>query len=106
MGTLEFEYDPEPERTFQRRLRANRLAKEQAKAIKTETMEGQQPRITMGDYCRRTDNDQFSLWFQPANPADYGLSSVPVCRRVIIHTLLSRMSSYPHGSCQSFVSVI
>ncbi|KAK2362275.1 hypothetical protein QL285_087352 [Trifolium repens] len=29
--------------------------------------------------------------------ADYGLASVSVCRRVIIHTLLSRMSSYPQG---------
>jgi hypothetical protein len=34
--------------------------------------------------------------------ADYGLASVPVCRRVIIHTLLSRMSSYPLGQRLSY----
>jgi hypothetical protein len=70
---MELEFDPEPDKMLQRRLRANRLAKEQAKAIKTETMEGQQPRITMGDYCKRTDNDQISLGFQPANPANFDI---------------------------------
>jgi hypothetical protein len=28
---------------------------------------------------------------------DDGLASAPVCRRLIIHTLLSIMSSYPQG---------
>ncbi|KAK2402638.1 hypothetical protein QL285_052139 [Trifolium repens] len=46
------------------------------------------------------------LKFAGTCASDYGLASVPVCRRVIIHTLLSRMSSYTQGSCQSFVSVI
>jgi hypothetical protein len=58
---------------FQRRLRANRLAKEQAKALKTETMGDGKPRITMGDYCKITDNDQISPGFQPANPANFDI---------------------------------
>jgi hypothetical protein len=61
---MELEFDPEPDRMLQRRLRANRLAKEQAKTLKTETMGDGQPRITTGDYCKITDNDQISLRFQ------------------------------------------
>ncbi|KAK2382357.1 hypothetical protein QL285_069903 [Trifolium repens] len=34
---------------------------------------GDEQRITMGDYCKRTDNDQISLGFQPANPANFDI---------------------------------
>jgi hypothetical protein len=36
-------------------------------------MEDAQPRITMGDYYKRIDNDQISLGFQPANPANFDI---------------------------------
>jgi hypothetical protein len=65
-GTLELEFDLEPERTLLRRLMANRLSKGKAEALKIETMAGAPPRITMGDYCKMTDNDQISLGFQPS----------------------------------------
>ncbi|KAK2355051.1 hypothetical protein QL285_092499 [Trifolium repens] len=47
-----------------------------------------------------TTNPAYQTWRRQDRiiyGADYGLASVPVCRRVIIHTLLSRMSSYPQG---------
>ncbi|KAK2375093.1 hypothetical protein QL285_076007 [Trifolium repens] len=36
-------------------------------------MEDAQLRITMGDYSKRTDNDQISLGFQPANLANFDI---------------------------------
>ncbi|WJX24636.1 hypothetical protein P8452_13722 [Trifolium repens] len=34
---------------------------------------GDEQRVTMGDYCKRTDTDQISLGFQPANPANFDI---------------------------------
>jgi hypothetical protein len=34
-------------------------------------MMGDSQRITMGDYCKRTNNDQISLGFQLTNPANF-----------------------------------
>ena len=75
-GILEFKYDPEPERMLWKRRQAQRLAKssnlntEEEPTI--ETM-GDKQRVTMGDYCKRTDTDQISLGFQPANPANFDI---------------------------------
>ncbi|MCI23658.1 hypothetical protein A2U01_0044840, partial [Trifolium medium] len=44
------EYDPEPERTLRKNLRARR--KQEAMAAT--------PRVTMGDYCKRSDTEQVS----------------------------------------------
>ncbi|MCI54679.1 hypothetical protein A2U01_0075929, partial [Trifolium medium] len=33
------------------------------------------PRQTMGDYCKRTDTDQVSLGFRPANPVNFDIKS-------------------------------
>ena len=75
-GILEFEYDPEPERTVWKRRQAQRLA--ESSSLKTEEEPttkamGDEQRITMGDYCKRTDTDQISLGFQPANPANFDI---------------------------------
>ncbi|GAU13738.1 hypothetical protein TSUD_348420 [Trifolium subterraneum] len=35
--------------------------------------DNQQPRRTMGDYCKRTDTDQISLGFRPANPMNFDI---------------------------------
>ncbi|KAK2395570.1 hypothetical protein QL285_057296 [Trifolium repens] len=73
---LEFEYDPEPERTLWKRRQAQRLA--ESSSLKTEEEPttkamGDEQRITMGDYCKRTDTNQISLGFQPANPANFDI---------------------------------
>ncbi|KAK2444139.1 hypothetical protein QL285_015192 [Trifolium repens] len=34
---------------------------------------GDEQRVTMGDYCKRTNTDQISLGFQPANPANFDI---------------------------------
>ncbi|MCI61781.1 hypothetical protein A2U01_0083038, partial [Trifolium medium] len=46
LSTEDLEYDPEPERTLRKKLKAARLAK----AAMGD--EGQPPRRTMGDYCK------------------------------------------------------
>jgi hypothetical protein len=62
-----------------RRLRANKLAKQKGSTHKTEgtldtkIMGEAQPRITMGDYWKRANNDYISLGFQPANPANFDI---------------------------------
>ncbi|MCI42432.1 hypothetical protein A2U01_0063669, partial [Trifolium medium] len=58
-------FDPKPERTLRKRLKAAKLAKA---AMEDENL---QPRRTMGDYCKRTDADQISLGFVPANPVNF-----------------------------------
>ncbi|MCI63442.1 hypothetical protein A2U01_0084699, partial [Trifolium medium] len=54
-------FDPEPERTLKR----------QKKAAKLRAAMGDKnpppPRRTMGDYCKRSDTEQISLGFRPAN---------------------------------------
>ncbi|KAK2396597.1 hypothetical protein QL285_058243 [Trifolium repens] len=75
-GILEFEYDPEPERTLWKRRQAQRLATSSSLKIKEEPTTkamGDEQRITMGDYCKRTDTDQISLGFQPANLANFDI---------------------------------
>jgi hypothetical protein len=78
-GTLEREFDPEPGRTLKRRLRANKLAKEKGcthetcETLTKDAMGDAPPKITMGDYYKRIDNDQSSLGFQPANPANFDI---------------------------------
>ncbi|MCI81486.1 hypothetical protein A2U01_0102760, partial [Trifolium medium] len=49
----EVTFDPEPERMLRKRLKAAKLGKETMGDIN-------QPRRTMGDYCKRTDADQIS----------------------------------------------
>ncbi|MCI49051.1 hypothetical protein A2U01_0070294, partial [Trifolium medium] len=61
------EYDPEPERTLRKRLRVVRLARTAMGD------EGQPPRRTMGDYCKRFDVEQISLGFRPANPVNFDI---------------------------------
>ncbi|MCI44256.1 hypothetical protein A2U01_0065495, partial [Trifolium medium] len=34
------------------------------------------PRRTMGDYCRRTDAEQISMGFQPANPVTFDIKNM------------------------------
>ncbi|PNX61863.1 hypothetical protein L195_g060874, partial [Trifolium pratense] len=53
------ETDPEPERTLRKNLRAKR---------KKEVMAAE-PRVTMGDYCKRSDTEQISLGFKLVEPA-------------------------------------
>ncbi|PNX65345.1 hypothetical protein L195_g062551, partial [Trifolium pratense] len=55
------EYDPEPERTLRKNLRAKR---------KKAAMAGK-PSVMMGDYCKRSDTEQISLGFQPAEPVNF-----------------------------------
>ncbi|MCI43332.1 hypothetical protein A2U01_0064569, partial [Trifolium medium] len=31
------------------------------------------PRRTMGDYCKRSDTEQISLGFRPANPVNFDI---------------------------------
>ncbi|MCI57339.1 hypothetical protein A2U01_0078590, partial [Trifolium medium] len=57
-GTNDIKFDPEPERTLRKRLRAARLAGTSMGD------EGQPPRRTMGDYCKRSDAEQISLGFR------------------------------------------
>ncbi|MCI41028.1 hypothetical protein A2U01_0062261, partial [Trifolium medium] len=57
------EYDPEPERTLRKNLRAKKKRKAMAA----------QPRRTMGDYCKRSDIEQISLGFRPANPVNFDI---------------------------------
>jgi hypothetical protein len=76
-GILELKYDPEPERTFLARRRAQRLAKTSSLNTEEEPTTkamGDEQRVTMGDYCKRTDTDQISLGFQPANPANFDIN--------------------------------
>ena len=60
-GNLDFEYDHEPERTFRKRRQALKLAESSNLKEPTTKAMGDEQRITMGDYCKRTDNDQISL---------------------------------------------
>ncbi|MCI77312.1 hypothetical protein A2U01_0098582, partial [Trifolium medium] len=60
-------FDPEPERTLRKRLKAVRLAR----AVMGD--EGQPPRRIMGDYCKRSDAEQISLGFRPANPVNFDI---------------------------------
>ncbi|PNX63144.1 hypothetical protein L195_g053356 [Trifolium pratense] len=57
------EYDPEPERTLRKNLRAKK---------KREAMAAQ-PRRTLGDYCKRSDTEQISLGFQLADPVNFDI---------------------------------
>jgi hypothetical protein len=67
------------EEKLKKRLRANKLAKEKGSTHKTgetltkDAMGDAPPRITMGDYCKRTDNDQISLGFQLTNLANFDI---------------------------------
>ena len=76
-GILEFKYDPGPERTLWKRRAAQRLAASSnlntEEEPTTEAM-GDEQRVTMGDYCKRTNTDQISLGFQPANPANFDIN--------------------------------
>ncbi|PNX60662.1 hypothetical protein L195_g052045, partial [Trifolium pratense] len=56
-------YDPEPERTLRKNLRA----KKNIEAMAAE------PRRTMGDYCKRSDTEQISLGFQPADLVNFDI---------------------------------
>ncbi|KAK2383281.1 hypothetical protein QL285_070748 [Trifolium repens] len=61
---------------FGKRRQAQRLAASSSLKIKEEPTTkamGDEQRITMGDYCKRTDTDQISLGFQPANPANFDI---------------------------------
>ncbi|MCI62485.1 hypothetical protein A2U01_0083742, partial [Trifolium medium] len=60
-------FDPEPEITLRKRLKAARLAR----AAMGD--EGQPPRRTMGDYCKRSDAEQIFLGFRPANPVNFDI---------------------------------
>ncbi|KAK2396440.1 hypothetical protein QL285_058094 [Trifolium repens] len=73
---MELKYDPEPERTFLARRQAQRLAKSSnlnTEEEPTTKAMGDEQRVTMGDYCNRTDTYQISLGFQPANPANFDI---------------------------------
>ncbi|KAK2436529.1 hypothetical protein QL285_021518 [Trifolium repens] len=53
-GILQFEYDPEPERTFWKRRRAQKLAESSNLITEEEPANkstGDEQRVTMGDYC-------------------------------------------------------
>ncbi|MCI17751.1 hypothetical protein A2U01_0038901, partial [Trifolium medium] len=72
-------FDPEPERTLSKLRKAARLVKAatQEEVTLTDKRMGKNPppppRRTMGDYCRRTDTDQVSLGFRPANPVNFDI---------------------------------
>ena len=75
-GILELKYEPEPKKMFLARRRAQRLAKSSnlnTEEEPTTKAMGDEQRVTMGDYCKRTDTDQISLGFQPANPANFDI---------------------------------
>ncbi|MCI60465.1 hypothetical protein A2U01_0081721, partial [Trifolium medium] len=71
-GTSRHVFDPEPERTLQKRLRARKLALQKVSTLKqretlnTKTMGDIPPsRMTMRGYCKRTDNNQISSrWWE------------------------------------------
>ncbi|MCI53441.1 hypothetical protein A2U01_0074688, partial [Trifolium medium] len=59
-------FDPEPERTLRKRL----------KAARRRAAMGDQdppPRRTMGDYYKRSDNEHISLGFRPVNPVNFDI---------------------------------
>ncbi|PNY02486.1 hypothetical protein L195_g025796 [Trifolium pratense] len=58
------EYDPEPERPLRKNLRAKK---------KREAMTAE-PRRTMEDYCKRSDTEQISHGFQPADPINFDIN--------------------------------
>ncbi|KAK2380684.1 hypothetical protein QL285_068359 [Trifolium repens] len=77
-------FDLEIEWTVLAKLRAKRLAQASALEVKDtltdESIEDQNnppppPRRTMEDYCRRTDNEQVSLGFRPANQVNFDIKS-------------------------------
>ncbi|MCI24994.1 putative athila retroelement ORF1 protein [Trifolium medium] len=59
-------FDPKPERTLRRLKKAAKL-----KAAIGD--ENQPPMQTMGDYCKRSDMEQISLGFRPANPVNFDI---------------------------------
>ncbi|MCI78700.1 hypothetical protein A2U01_0099971, partial [Trifolium medium] len=62
LGTEDYvAFDPEPERTLRKKLKATRQ-----KAAMGDL--NPPPRRTMRDYCKRSDTEQISLGFRPANP--------------------------------------
>ncbi|PNX93267.1 hypothetical protein L195_g016418 [Trifolium pratense] len=60
------EYDPEPERTLKKNLRAKK---------KREAMAAL-PRRTMGDYCKRSDTKEISLGFRPVHPVNFDIKGI------------------------------
>ncbi|MCI15319.1 hypothetical protein A2U01_0036457, partial [Trifolium medium] len=76
-------FDPKIEKTLKALKKAAWLA--QTSTFKEDTLSDKSmgdldpppppPRRTMGDYCRRTDTDQVSIGFRPANPMNFDIKS-------------------------------